>query len=159
MRGYSDVMIKGLFIRVLHELNRELFGDDKANWVTHGYAAVERHDKKGTPICPHIHAILHFPVGLVDENKLQSLFTTLISTRFVVVRNRGKKRLRKKCLVDDHGHQVFDQAYVSKVRQNDVEDLCQYNTKNVFHDDLVKSPSDEGAGLYSVKGSLLERLV
>ena len=61
--------------------------------------------------------------------------------------------------MDNHGHQVFDQAYVSKVRQEDVEDLCQYNTKNVFHDELVKSPSDEGAGLYLVNGSSLERLV
>lgn len=159
MRGYSDVMIKGLFIRVLHELNRELYGDDKANWVIHGYAVVERHDKKGTPICPHIHAILHFPVGLMDENKLQGLFTKFISTRFVVVKDRKRKCLRKKCLVDNHGHQVFDQAYVTKVRQRDVEELCQYNTKNVFHDDLTQNPSDEGAGLYTVTGASLERLV
>ena len=159
MRGYSDVMIKGLFIRVLHELNRELFGDNKANWVIHGYVVVERHCKKGTSICPHIHAILWFPDGSVDEDKLQGMLTKLISTRFTVVKDRGKKRLTKKCLVDNHGHQVFDQAFVSKVRQMDVEDLCQYNTENVFHDDLVANPSDEGAGLYSVSGASLKRLI
>ena len=160
MRRYSDVMIKGLFIRILHELNRELFGDNKADWVIHGYVVVERHCKKGTSICPHIHAILWFPDGLVSEGKISDLFNELISTRFSIVRGRnGKRQLRKKCLVDNHGHQIFDQAYVSKVRQIDVEDLCQYNTKNIFHDDLTQNPSDEGAGLYSVTGASLKRLV
>ena len=160
MRGYSDVTIKGLFIKLLHELNRELFGDVKDDWLIQGYAVVEKHDKKETPICPHIHAILSFPEGTVDAGRLEDLFNELISTRFVVVTNReGKKHLKKKSLTDNHGHQIFDEASVSKVRQDDVENLCQYNMKNVFHDDLVNNPNDEGAGLFSVSGASLTRVL
>lgn len=120
-------------------------------------------DKKGNPVCPHIHALISLPDEIIElfessPLSLELLFRYAVSTHYYQFINQHDELITKcKSLEDVFGNPVFDDVKLLPVRMDDKEDLCQYLTKNLLHTDLVNNPNDHGAGLYDIRGDKLTR--
>jgi hypothetical protein len=134
-------------------------------WALNGYAVIEKHDKQGDPVCPHVHAIVSIPDEFIEKlernaGDLELLFRYAISSHYYQYKKSDGSICTKKCALEDtYSHPVFDDVELEIVRQTDQEDLCQYITKNVLHPELVSDPSDEGAGLFEVRGDSFKRIL